>query len=137
MSVCVEPRCRDVPHVRVQVQRLGIGKVCIRHSRRFRGPIGRDEPAQAIRVISRPKIIQPRFRVAFFAGKFVMIGGDLLVVFFAVGQEGALPHRPAAVGGHQARRADLVAVVVHGRRPPRVRPGIRVVVDFVAALRHA
>src|SRR6266700_748000 len=72
MPVSVIPCRRNIPHVRVQVEGLRIGKLCIRHSRRLGSPVRSDESTQAVGVISRSEIIEAGFRVTFFAGELVI-----------------------------------------------------------------
>ena len=46
-------------------------------------------------VVARAEVIQIVFAIPFFAGEFVVVGGDLRVPFLSVGQERALPNGPA------------------------------------------
>jgi hypothetical protein len=63
----------NVAHIAVLVERLRVSQVRIRNRFGRGRPVRRDEPTKPTRIMPRPKVIQPRFGVPFFAGEFVMI----------------------------------------------------------------
>jgi len=73
VPVRVHLHSRNISHVAVEIQTLRICKLCIRHGRRFRCPVRRDEPRQPVRVIACSEVVEAGF-VAFFAGEFVVVG---------------------------------------------------------------
>src|SRR5437016_5778461 len=73
MTVQIKLSSRDVPNVRIQVQRLRISKLGIRYCGCFGGPIRRNEAAQSVRVVSGAKIVQRCFCISFLAGELVMV----------------------------------------------------------------
>ncbi len=74
VPVVIETRQRKVPHIAVEIQRLGIGEFSIRHSGCFVCPIRRDEPSQAVGVVASAEVIEAGFGIAFFAGELVVVG---------------------------------------------------------------
>jgi|GEM_PF-4498591 len=73
----VEIAQRIISNISVQVPTLRvssflIGKRCV----------SRHEPSQARRAVSSPEVVEPRFRITFFAGELVVLGHIRAVVVF-------------------------------------------------------
>jgi hypothetical protein len=71
VAVNIKASGRDVSHIRIQIQRLRIDKICIGDCCCFGGPIRRNKPSEAAGVVSRAEVIKPGFGVTFFAGELV------------------------------------------------------------------
>src|ERR1700760_3835965 len=74
MSIRIYLASRPIPNIAVKVQTLRVSQFCVGYCCSLGGPIRCEEPSQSIRVIPRPKIIEPGFSIAFLASKFVMVG---------------------------------------------------------------
>src|SRR6185437_7031229 len=71
VPVQISERLRVVADNSVQIQRLRVAEVRIRHRRGNGRPVRAHEPPDLRRVVSRSKIIQVRFPVPLLAGKIL------------------------------------------------------------------
>jgi len=73
MAVGVFVTFWTVPDVAVGIEALRVAEIRVRDASRLGCPVGSDEASQAAGVVTSAHLIQARFPVAFFAGKFVVI----------------------------------------------------------------
>ena len=71
MPIRIDPCGRQIAHVRVLIERLGVGQISVGHRHRRSRPIRRDEPPQATGVMPCPEVVESSFGIPFFAGELV------------------------------------------------------------------
>src|SRR5713226_3025892 len=74
VSIRIEAYRWDVAHIAVLVERLRVAESRIGNGNRRSRPVRRDEPPQAVGVVSGSEVIQASLTIAFFAGELVMVG---------------------------------------------------------------